>query len=149
MTFFRLKKYDARQKLGSAWRTEECNMANVWVKIKFLPFAVSLKKIMSVSQKKDLWTQRGKEREEPRGQLWRIHTTPWGTLQNTGAQLALCEHLEGWGGGWSGAQEGGGNILYYVTYILIYYILYIHNYDWFMLLYSRNQHNTVKQFSSH
>ena len=45
-------------------------------------------------------------------------------------RLALCDDLE--------REEGVGkerrNILY--------------NYDWFMLLYSRNQHEIVKQFST-
>ena len=84
---------------------------------------------MSVSQRKDLWTQRGKEREERRGQLWRRHTTPWGALQNTGAQPALCKHLEGWGGGWSGAQEGGGNILCYATLCSDILCIVYNNYD--------------------
>ena len=50
----------------------------------------------------------------------------------TCTNLVLCDNLEGWDG--RKAQEAG-------VYINIY------NYDWFMLMYSRN-HNIVKQLSS-
>ena len=49
----------------------------------------------------------------------------------------LTDDLEGWEG--RKAQEGGD------IYICIY--IYMYN-DRFALLYSRNQHNIVKQFSS-
>jgi len=51
----------------------------------------------------------------------------------------LCDNdLEGW-------DEGrGGNLKKEVILVLINQ----YNYDWFVLLYGRNQHNIVKQFSS-
>ena len=51
----------------------------------------------------------------------------------------LCDYLEGWD---EGAGEGGSTGKGYVCVCV-----YI-NYDWFALLYYRNQHNIIKQFSS-
>ena len=48
--------------------------------------------------------------------------------------LVLCDNLEGWdgvGGGREVLEEGG-----------------VYTYGWFMLMYGRNQHNTVKQLAS-
>ena len=46
-------------------------------------------------------------------------------------QTRLCGNLEGWDGkgGERDALEGGD--------------IYIHNYDWSMMMYGRNQHNIV------
>ena len=44
-----------------------------------------------------------------------------------------CDDLEGWGGGMGGGSRGKGCM---------------YTYGWLVLLYSRNQHNTVKQLSS-
>ena len=51
----------------------------------------------------------------------------------------LCDDLEGWeGGGGREGQEGED----------IYMYIYIYTYNWYTVLYGRNQHNFVKQFSS-
>ena len=47
--------------------------------------------------------------------------------------LVLCDNLEGWDEEVGGREiQEGGDICY--------------TYDWFTLLYGRNQHNIVKQF---
>ena len=60
-------------------------------------------------------------------------------LHSTGSSAQLCEDLEGWDGEWGGCGgwvvgPGGTG--------------YVYTYGWFELLYSKNQHNTVKQLSS-
>ena len=48
--------------------------------------------------------------------------------------LVLCDNLEGWDGRWKGSSGGKGHM---------------YTYGWFMLMFSRNQHNIVKQLSSY
>ena len=86
------------------------------------------------------WTQSGKER------VGRIESAALKhiniickivqiccTMQ--GAQLGTLWQSRGlgWGGKWEGGSRGRGHV---------------YTYDWFMLLYGRNQHNTVKQLSA-
>ena len=57
----------------------------------------------------------------------------------------LCDYLEGWD---EGTGEGGSTGKGYVCVCVCVCVCVYVNYDWFALLYYRNQHNIIKQFSS-
>ena len=67
--------------------------------------------------------------------LWRkVEQQEVGNCSTTqGAQYGVCDDLERWHQGLEEGSRGRGHI---------------YNYDWFVLLYGRNQHNMVKQLSS-